>query len=153
MEALLLIRPVVEAEGRQDKIEMGVGEWELLDGAIHEGDALSICPCRLSLFHHSGSGVHPDELSVRELLDHTAEELPSPTSHIENRFDGPGIGSGFADRRFLHWSEQEVLQNRAVIARRPAIEVGDVSILYHPASVGAANVHCKDNVASERPPE
>ena len=109
MEALLLIRPVVEAEGRQDEIEMGVGERELLDGAVHEVDAFSIYPCRPSLSHHSRSGVHPDELGVREPLDHAAEELTSPASHIENRFDGLGVDGGFADRRSLHWSEEHSL--------------------------------------------
>jgi hypothetical protein len=110
---------------------VGVGEGELLDGAIHEVDVFSICPCRLSLLYHSRSGVHPDKLGIWELLDHTADELPGPASHIENRFDGPGIDGGFAHGRFLHWPEEQALQNRAVIVRRPAIEVGDVSILCH----------------------
>lgn len=85
---------------------MGVGEGELLDGAIHEVDTISVCPCRLSLLHHSWSGVHPDKGGVGELSDHTAEELPGPASHIENRFDGPGVDGGLCDCRFLHRSEE-----------------------------------------------
>jgi hypothetical protein len=131
-----LIRPVVETEGRKHKIEMGVGERKLLDGAIHKFDASSICQCRSSLSHHPWGGVHPDKLGIWELIDHAAKELPSPTSHVENRFDGPGVDHGFADGRFLHWSEEEALQNRAVIVRRPAIEVGDVSILCHHRQCG-----------------
>ncbi len=122
---------------------MGVGEGELLDRAIDEVHVFSIGPCRLSLFHHSRSGVYPDELGIRTLFDHATEELPGPASHIENHFDGSGVDGGFADRRFLDWSEEEALQDRAVIVRRPAIEVADVSILCHLVSVGAANVHCK----------
>ncbi len=148
MEALLLIRPVVEAEGRQDEIETGVGERELLDVTIHEADLLSTC--RLSLLHHSAGGVHPDNLGIWELLDHTTEEFPSSASHIENCIDGPGVDGDFSDRRFLHWFEEEALQNRAIVVGRPAIEVGDVSILSHPASVEAANVRRKVHRAQAR---
>jgi len=69
VEALPLARPVMEAEGRQDKIEVGIGEREPLDRAIHEVD-MSICPCRLSLLHHSRSGIHPDKLGVGEATIH-----------------------------------------------------------------------------------
>lgn len=131
MEALLLIRSVVEAEGRQNKVEAIVGERELLDGAIHEVDVWSTCPCRSSLLHHSRRRIHPDELGIRELSGHPAQELPGATSDIENGIDGPGGVGGFFDRRSLHWSEEERLQNRAVIVRRPTIEVRDVPILCH----------------------
>lgn len=85
VETLPLIRPVVEAEGRQNKIEVGVGEREALGRAIYEVDA-SICPSGSSLLHHSGSGIHTDKLGSgkRRSMRRSSWPVPHPTSSTDS---------------------------------------------------------------------
>ena len=48
-ELQLLVVPVIVGGGKKSlpDNEMGVGEWELLDEAIHEFNVSTTCPCRL----------------------------------------------------------------------------------------------------------
>jgi hypothetical protein len=86
------------------------------------------------------------KVSVREgqLFDPSVHEIGVPsTSHIENSVDRSCADGRGGNCRLLDWSEQDALQDGAVVAGRPVIEVGDVSMLRHSASLRAAGVRSK----------
>jgi hypothetical protein len=107
VQALSLVGPVVEAEGRQDHVEVGVGEGELLGGGVKELDA-AIGSC-VGLADHARSGVHPDKLGVGVPGSHAAEQLPGAAAHVECGVELTRFSGRFGDRGLLDWAEEEAL--------------------------------------------